>query len=356
MKYLIVDGERGIVIAAETKEFCKQKGITIRERAPGMHGRCIERRGAMLRDGIHRGKTQCETEGITVTFERLLSEFVFAGNAFVSVNGATPYNALYGRTPNMLPGIEILNADGEFVSPTDRDIGRVREIAIQKIVEGTAIEKMKIAMETRTLPAGELMSLQVGDEVDYYRPPSTKDVSGWRGPARVTAIDEMHHGIIKIKDKGAVMSCKCGDMRPHLQQWVFQTKFADSHGFGPGDSIATAWHFITRYLESAPAPSLLRLGYSFPNSGQTTSDTRQHPMLSSACFYFVENGMHRTNVFQIRLSKGVQVLPKYHNCDSSLVTYWNDDISDKQFFEVHRKGSFELICDQTNNGLSLIHI
>ena len=74
MKKLIVDGERGIVIATETKDFCNQKGITICERAPGMHGRYIERRGAMLRDSIHRGKSQCDAEGITVSFERLLSE------------------------------------------------------------------------------------------------------------------------------------------------------------------------------------------------------------------------------------------------------------------------------------------
>ena len=170
MKYLIVDGERGIVIAEETRDFCKQKGITIRERAPGQHGRYIERRGAMLRDSIHRGKSQCDAEGISVTFERVLSEFTFAGNAFVSVNGTTPYNGLYGRTPNMLPGIEILNSDGEFVRPTDRDVGRIREIAIQKIVEGTAVDKMNTAMNIRTLPAGENLSLQVGDEVDYYRP------------------------------------------------------------------------------------------------------------------------------------------------------------------------------------------
>ena len=309
MKYLIVDGERGIVIAEETKDFCKQKGITIRERAPGMHGRYIERRGAMLRDSIHRGKTQCDAEGISVTFERLLSEFTFAGNAFVSVNGTTPYNALYGRTPNMLPGIEILNADGEFTRPTDGDVGRIREIAIQRIVEGTAVGKMNTAMNTRTLPAGEHMSLQVGDEVDYYRPPSTKDVSGWRGPAKVTGIDDIHHGIIKVKDKGAIMSCKCGDVRPHLQYWVFLTKFSDTLGFGPGDSLATTWHFITRYLETAHAPSLLRLGHQDPQSCQRTSDSRQHVHLTSACFYFVGNGLRRTNILQIRLGKGINVLP-----------------------------------------------
>ena len=125
------------------------------------------------------------------------------------------------------------------------------------------------------------------------------------------------------------MLCKCGDVRPHLQYWVFQTKFADNHGFGPGDSLATAWHYITRYLETAHAPTLLRLGYQSPHSHQKTSDTRQHPQLSSACFYFVENGVRRINIFQIRLGKGVNVLPKFKLCDGSLVACWNDEISEK---------------------------
>ena len=86
MKELIVDGERGIVIAQLTKDYCDRKGITIHQRAPQQHARVIERRGAVLRDSIHRMDEQMKEEGIyNVPFLERLNECVFAGNALISV-------------------------------------------------------------------------------------------------------------------------------------------------------------------------------------------------------------------------------------------------------------------------------
>ena len=117
MKELVVDGERGIVTAAETLDYCKAKGIKVHQRAPQQHARIVERRGALLRDAIHRLDSQLEEEGLTVPFEQRLNECVFAGNALISVNNCTPYNALYGRNPLTLPGLELLNSEGEVVAP-----------------------------------------------------------------------------------------------------------------------------------------------------------------------------------------------------------------------------------------------
>ncbi len=44
MSVLVVDGERGIVKAEETKKFCKAHGIDVQERAPDQHARVVERR------------------------------------------------------------------------------------------------------------------------------------------------------------------------------------------------------------------------------------------------------------------------------------------------------------------------
>ena len=48
-----------------------------------------------------------QEEGLVgVTFESILAECVFCGNAMLTVNGSTPYNAVYGRVPHILPSIE----------------------------------------------------------------------------------------------------------------------------------------------------------------------------------------------------------------------------------------------------------
>ena len=166
MQTLIVDGERGLTIAELAKEYCASHSITLRQRAPQQHARIIERRGALVRDAIHRLDAQLQIEGIIVPFDQRLSDIVFSGNALLSINDSTPYNAVYGRTPPLLPGLEILNDDGDIATLTNRTVGRVREIAVQSIVEGTARSKLTRAIKTRTLPAAETQELHTGDEIE----------------------------------------------------------------------------------------------------------------------------------------------------------------------------------------------
>ena len=88
-------------------------GITSREKdqqGKDQHARYIERRGALLRDTIHSVEGQMQEEGLVgVPFESILAECVFCGNALLTVGGSTPYNALYGRVPHILPSIEQVN-------------------------------------------------------------------------------------------------------------------------------------------------------------------------------------------------------------------------------------------------------
>ena len=166
MTELLVDGERGLVISQVANDYCTRKGIKIVVRAPQQHARIIERRGALLRDAIHRNDEQLKLEGITgIPFEERLSNCVFAGNAMISINDTSPYNAVYGRSPNLLPSLEFVHDDGELKTPSLKQIDRIREIAVASMVEGTANSRILRALSTRTLPPGELQHLQVGDEV-----------------------------------------------------------------------------------------------------------------------------------------------------------------------------------------------
>ena len=101
---LHVDGESGLNTDA-VKANLKRQGTQVHTRAPQQHARFIERRGAILRASMHITEEQCKRESVAVTFTQLLSTSVFAGNALVSVGDATPYQAVVGRQPAMLPPI-----------------------------------------------------------------------------------------------------------------------------------------------------------------------------------------------------------------------------------------------------------
>ena len=53
------------------------------------------------------------------------------------------------------------------------------------MIEASARARLGRAMNTRTTMAGQRLNLHVGEEVDVYRKPDTKDVSGWHCEASV---------------------------------------------------------------------------------------------------------------------------------------------------------------------------
>jgi hypothetical protein len=109
-------------------------------------------------------------------------------------------------------------------SPEDRDEARLRELAVQSMVDATAKARMQRADKSKTHPAGELQGPAVGDLFEFYRPPPTKDVSGWHGPATVTDLLVLDHGVIGIRWQGRSMTCRMQDVRRALLYPVFLTR------------------------------------------------------------------------------------------------------------------------------------
>jgi len=333
MKELIVDGERGITTAEETTSYLKRKGVKLVIRAPQQHARVIERRGALLRDSIHRTDEQLKIEGIAnIPFSERLSECTLAGNCLLSINNASPYQALYGRMPNILPGIEILNSDGDIVPLTNRQVGRVREIAVQQIVEGTAQQKLIRAINTRTLPSGQAQQLKAGDEVEFYRPGGTKDVSGWHGPATVVDVSQAGQGTLVIKHQQGEMTCRYGDVRRALEFLVFLSANLDS-GL-PGHTITTAWHYLKHFVEAVSVGTCLHLGWIFNRKYSLTSATSKHAKLFDACRYFASNGIYRDEPISFKLGKGCGSLPAYKPCDASVLMWWTEQSAVRNLIEL----------------------
>ena len=113
-----------------------------------------------------------------MSFPRVLAEATFVGNAMLTIGGASPYTAVLGRTPALLPD---LHGPPDETGTVARDSHRMREISLQKITEATSRERVKRALRTVTKPAGEEFRYQLGDEFVYWQEPTQKATSGWTG-------------------------------------------------------------------------------------------------------------------------------------------------------------------------------
>ena len=93
----------------------------------------------------------------------------------------------------MLPDLHVIPAGQE-----GRDLQRVREVAMQKIVEATAYERIRRAQKTVTTPAGQQVDYKPGDRVDFWRPSGSKDKSGWQ--ERATVVENLpSEGQVKVR-------------------------------------------------------------------------------------------------------------------------------------------------------------
>ena len=152
-------------------------------------------------------------------FECILADCIFAGNALLNINGSTPYNAVYGRVPKVLPGIDQIANPGETKESHVGSLAhthRLREISVQAMIEGSARARLCRALNTRTVPAGQSLNLQVGDEVDFYREQPQKDTPGWFGPAKVVDVSRVTRGIVTVTWLSRPMEVKLQDVRRHL--------------------------------------------------------------------------------------------------------------------------------------------
>ena len=134
--------------------------------------------------------------------EDIIAETIYAKNAMLVVHGQTPYQALLGRTPNVLKEFEAPTcsmASDQTGGENSRHATRLRELAIQQMVEGTARERIKRAEATQSRPSGEMLDLQPGDLVDIHRTPKTKDSIGWRGPATVLSTLNVPNGFVDVQ-------------------------------------------------------------------------------------------------------------------------------------------------------------
>ena len=131
---------------------------------------------------------------------------MYCKSAFLTIGEGTPYKALCGRVPLLLRDFDRSGAqeyDDSDRGGAFRHYQRLREIATTSIIEATAQARVDRASKARKAPAMEVLKLEIGDLVDFYRPAKTpKDVPDWKGPAKVVSAESPETGTLTIQWQG----------------------------------------------------------------------------------------------------------------------------------------------------------
>ncbi len=326
MKELIGDGEKAWARAMAAEDFWQRRGILMHVRAPEQHARFIERRGALLRHSLHLVDGQLAVEGLTdIPFPSRLGEATFAGNAMIAVDGCTPYAAVYGRVPCLLPNLHqnpdpVVDGADTPMPGLIKHSHRLREITVAKMVEATARARVNRALETRTLPSGK-DRYQLGDEVEIHRTQSTADQSGWQGPATVVDTTKFERGIIGVKFRKGVMDVRLGDLR----RWMGFLCMLMLRGNTAVERSRAAVEAAFRDLSLGS--NYCDLGWFRPQGKwQKTTKTEKMGNLYRAFMHLAEVGFHLTGTIAIRYGIGSTMLPAAAGFTNSTLIWWLDDL------------------------------
>ena len=316
MESLVSDGESGLW-KEEIAGRLKRQGVILKPRAPQQHARFIERRGAVLRVTMHVMQEQLDREGLVYTFPSLLAEAIFAGNALTHVGGSTPYQAVYGRQPAMLPALDAPDhQDHESISAAgDRQRASIRHAALQAMIQATSLARLNRAAHTRTSP-DSTREYQAEDLVDVYRKPTSKDASGWAGPYRVVRSEP---GQVVVKVNGVERPYRSQDTRHALLMLHAENQ-------------TTSWEECFRVVQAAllelkEGQSALYLLSDSPSGAPSLSQAaRSRPQVLHALDHIFTSCWRLGETSGARLARGAKHLSVVPAASHSTVVWWFRDI------------------------------
>ena len=317
MKILITDSESSLK-SDEAAQFADRHSIQLKPVPKYAHADMIERHHEIVRQLCHRVEDECERQGLGISRKHLLAECVFAKNALVSVGGQAPYTAVFGRTPAIMAEFEP-TSETQLVDDEGGTIGisrnhlRLREIAIQSMVDLTAKQRLDRALASKTRPTGEAKDLKQGDQIEFFRRGATKDESGWRGPATYLDQDGGQHS---IRWQGRHLSVRTQDVRRALIYLVFLTQ--DEHTWPRGSSPhGLLWSFVDGMRSEC-----FRLGWVYNNGWRRAKASASLSDVVLAILFVASNGIHLQNCIGARLGHGMSTLPPLEDVDSTVLVWW----------------------------------
>lgn len=194
---------------------------------------------------------------------------------------------------------------------------RPREVALQRIIEATAVARIRRACRSKTTTPAEVHNDFPGDLVDFYRGPRSKDSEEWHGPAQVTR---------NVPERGQVLVC--------WQNEELAVKYSDARRFMDFVGLLSAMHvahpagntanMVQRCLASLPADLLVTAGH-VKQSGcwAASSEAQGHRQITLAIDFATRNLFQVAGVFAVRLGRGGRRLPACREAEhSEVVVCW----------------------------------
>ena len=319
MRVLVADQEGGLM-SDEAAQWMDRWQIQLRSKEPGAHAQMVERHHDILRRLLLRVESQLTEEGIgNVPLEMIVAECCLAKNLLISIGGYSPYQALYGRLPPIMAEFEPasetqLDDMSAGVPGVSRHHHRLREIAVQSMVDLTAKQRIERAMRARTRRTTESLMLEPGDLVDFHRPPTSKDDSGWRGPATVINVDS---GTVTIRWQERFMQCRTQDIRRAL---VFLSMLTHHAGDWPGLSPTQV---LTTFTDSL-SKQMIRLGWVLRGVWHRVRANAKHGEVLSALLHVAACGFHLVGCVGGRVGHGIAVLEGVEEVDDSFLWWWRE--------------------------------
>ena len=308
----------------------------------GRHAHIVERHHEVVRDLLHKIQSQLEHEGILLDDVDIISEAMLAKNTLLNVGGVSPYNAVFGRSPNMLADFEgsaMNTLAPEGSTESIRGQQRLREIALESMIGCSARDRIRRALSTNTRPAGEHLNLQLDSLVDFHRKPTgehSKDTSGWQGPARVCDLSGLDAGSLSVRWQGRVINCDTADVRRHLVLLCFLSSKLSKQG-----------QVILRYISLlTPGSSRLVPWHYYQQGWRASRELLLHGDLYQAAIQFAHQELALVNCLGIRYGYSVNKIAPLPGIDHQLLVFWHEDSNRYEFYRSHGNEtiSMESIC------------
>ncbi|CAK0821250.1 unnamed protein product, partial [Prorocentrum cordatum] len=266
---------------------------------------------------IHRVRSQLEQEGIVMPLEILIAECTLIKNLLITVAGFSPYQAVHGRLPPLFAEFEPvsdcqIDDQSAGIPGISRHHHRLREVAMQAMVEVTVKDRLKRALRSKTRAPHEALQLAVGDKVDFHRPPSTKGESGWRGLAALLQVGPP----VLVRWQGRVFQVRPQDFRRSL---VYLAMFTNNIFFEAGsrDPVAT----IVSYADQLDS-KVARAGWLFDAGWKRTADSQKLSELVLAVLQVAASGFYLVGCVGAGVGNGVSALEGMVGCDRGFLWRW----------------------------------
>ena len=160
--------------------------------------------------------------------------------------------------------------------------------------------------------------------VDFDRPPSAKDLSGWHGPAKV--IENMpEKGQVAVQWNNRIVLVRYPDIRRFMAMYVDMFAVCRTSQ----SPVNNALRVIDQLLDNTSSRSLITLGTAwFENKWLSTKATNEYAQILVALQFIARHAFRLEQVVTIRLGRDITNINVPEKYDSSYLIVWTDKISE----------------------------